>query len=48
MVMHMQDMMQLVKVKGIYPHTVVIDAPDPIRGRTRVHAIRTRRALSSY
>ena len=46
MVMHMQDMMQLVQVKGIYPHTVVIDAPDPIRGRTRVHAIRTHRALA--
>ena len=46
MVMHMQDMMQVVKVLGIHPQTVVIDAPDSIRGRIRVHAIRTHRALA--
>ena len=45
-VMHIQDMMQVVKVKGNHPRTVVIDAPAPIRGRAGVYALQTHRAVA--
>ena len=41
--MHMQDMMPVVKVLGIHPHTVNYDAP-PIRGNDEGCTILTLRA----